>query len=158
MHPLHWIPEQAEALRGIRLAMMTSGSAQLRLVPLGKRMSLERVIDETCLSPRWMQYFPNFRSPYLHLTPEQYGALAEQNGLHVRQVQTHDKTWDFKTRSAFAAFGSVTFVAWTQFLPEGERLVFVNDALDRYRAVAFAQPGEENVFKFYQIDFLLTPD
>ena len=62
-----------------------------------------------------------FNDPYLHLTPEQYGALAERNGLHVCRSHTEAKAWDFKTRSAFLAFGSVTFVEWTQFLPAGEK-------------------------------------
>jgi trans-aconitate 2-methyltransferase len=154
---LHWIPEQDEALRSIRSAMKPGGLAQLRLVPAGKRKSLENVIEETRLSSSWIRYFQEFHDPYLHLTPEQYGALAERNGLHIRRIHTEDKAWDFKTRSAFLAFGSVTFVEWTKFLPESERLAFVTDVLDRYQPVATDQPGEENTFKFYQMDVTLRP-
>ncbi|HEY5707545.1 MAG TPA: hypothetical protein VIS96_18450 [Terrimicrobiaceae bacterium] len=64
--------------------------------------------------------------------------------------------WDFKSHSAFLAFGSVTFVEWTQFIPEAERLDFVGDVLDRYRIVATDQLGEENTFKFYQMDLTLS--
>ena len=92
---------------------------------------------------------------YLHLTPEQYRALAEQNGFHVERIHTEDKAWDFQSRLAFVAFGSVTFVEWTQFLPEPERLAFVNDVLDRYRTVAADRPGDENTLKFYQMDITL---
>jgi trans-aconitate 2-methyltransferase len=155
---LHWIPEQEEALRSIRSALKPDGLAQLRLVPAGKRKSLENVIEETRLSSSWAHYFQEFRDPYLHLTPEQYGALAERNGLHVRCIHTEDKSWDFKSRSAFLAFGSVTFVEWTKFLPEGERLAFVTDVLDRYRVQLTNQPGEENTFKFYQMDVTLSTD
>jgi trans-aconitate 2-methyltransferase len=132
--------------------------AQLRLVPTGKRKSLENVIEETRLSSSWFRYFQGFNDPYLHLTPEQYGVLVEQNGLHVCRIRTEAKAWDFKSRSAFLAFGSVTFVEWTQFIPEAERLAFVTDVLDRYRIVATDQPGEENTFKFYQMDVTLSPD
>jgi trans-aconitate 2-methyltransferase len=83
--------------------------------------------------------------------------LAERNGLRVRRIHTEAKTWDFKSRPAFVAFGSVTFVEWTQFIPEAERLAFVNDVLDRYRIVAADRPGEENTFKFYQMDVALSP-
>jgi trans-aconitate 2-methyltransferase len=155
---LHWIPEQDEALRSIRCAMRSNGLAQLRLVPRGERKSLENVIEETRLSPRWSRYFQKFHDPYLHLTPGQYGALAEQNGLHVIRIHTKDEAWDFKSRPAFLAFGSVTFVEWTQFIPEAERLAFVIDVLDRYRIVATDRPGEENTFKFYQMDVTLSPD
>jgi trans-aconitate 2-methyltransferase len=133
---LHWIPEQDEALRSIRSAMKSNGLAQLRLVPGGKRKSLENVIEETRLSSRWGRYFREFHDPYLHLTPEEYGALAERNGLRVIRINTEDEAWDFKSRSAFLAFGCVTFVEWTQFIPEAERRAFVIDVLDRYRIAA----------------------
>jgi trans-aconitate 2-methyltransferase len=154
---LHWIPEQDEALRSIRSAVKSNGLAQLRLVPRGTRKSLENIIEETRLSSRWIRYFQEFHDPYLHLTAEEYGALAERNGLRVSRIHTEDKTWDFKSRSAFLAFGCVTFVEWTQFISEAERLAFVIDVLDRYRIAAADQPGEENTFKFYQMDVTLWP-
>ena len=153
---LHWIPEQDEALGSLCAAMKQDGVAQLRLVPAGRRKSLENVIEETRLSPRWCRYFQSFHDPYLHLTPEQYAAAAERNGLRVLRVHTQDKAWDFVSRSAFLAFGSVTFVEWTQHLPEPERLKFVADVLDHYRAVAADHPGEANTFKFYQMDITLA--
>ena len=155
---LHWIPEQDEALRSIRSALKSNGLAQLRLVPRGKRKSLENVIEETRLSSRWSRYFHQFHDPYLHLTPEEYAALAERNGLRVTRIHTEDKAWDFRSRSAFLAFGCVTFVEWTQFIPEAERRAFVIDVLDRYRIAVTDQPGEENAFKFYQMDVALAPD
>src|SRR5215813_15257968 len=78
---LHWIPEQDEALRSIRSAVTDDGQALLRLVPKGARKSLETVIEETRRSARWITYFREFHDPYLHLTPEEYAAAAERNGL-----------------------------------------------------------------------------
>jgi len=40
-------------------------------------------------------------------------------------------------------------------LPEAKRPEFINDVLDRYRAVAADGSGEENTFKFYQMDISL---
>ncbi len=154
---LHWIKEQDAALRSIRSAMKSNGLAQLRLVPKGERRSLESVIEETRLSPKWIGYFQDFQAPYLHLTPEEYAALAERNGLRVCRVHTEDKAWDFKSRSAFLAFGLVTFIEWARLLPESERQAFVIDVLDRYRAVAADLRGDENTFKFYQMDITLAP-
>lgn len=153
---LHWIPEQDEALRSIRTAMKPGASAQLRLVPAGKRKSLENVLEETRLSSRWAQYFKGFHDPYLHLTPGQYAALAEENGLRVEQIATSDKVWDFHSRDAFEAFGSVTFVEWSKNLPEEKRPAFVQDVLDRYRLEVANQRGEEDTFKFYQMDVTLS--
>jgi trans-aconitate 2-methyltransferase len=154
---LHWIPEQDLPLRSIRSALKSDGRAQLRLVPAGRRKSLENVIEETRLSSSWAQYFRSFHDPYLHLTPVQYAALAERNGFQVRGIHTQDKSWDFLSRAGFIAFGSVTFVEWTRFIPQPERLAFVSDVLDRYQKVAADHRGEEHTFKFYQMDITLSP-
>lgn len=153
---LHWIPEQEDALRSIRDAMKPAARAQLRLVPAGERKSLENILEETRLSSRWARYFQGFHDPYIHLTPEQYAALAEQSGLHVEQITPSDKAWDFHSREAFEAFGSVTFVAWSKNIPAEERPAFVTDVLNRYRSEIANQPGEENTFKFYQMDVTLS--
>jgi trans-aconitate 2-methyltransferase len=83
--------------------------------------------------------------------------LAERNGFQVCRTHSEATAWDFQSRAAFLAFGSVTFVEWTQHLPEAERLAFVTDVLDRYQPVAADAPGEENLFRFYQMDITLSP-
>lgn len=153
---LHWIPEQAMALRSIRAALKDNGWAQLRLVPKGERKSLEDVLEDTRKSARWAQYFARFNDPYLHLTPDQYAELAEANGFRVRALQTTAKIWDFASREAFFGFGNVTFVEWTRLLPESDKPMFINDVLDRYRLAVCDRTGEENTFKFYQMDIQLS--
>jgi trans-aconitate 2-methyltransferase len=152
---LHWIPEQELALKSIHSALKPGGKAQLRLVPKGERKSLEDVIEETRLSPRWADYFKSFHDPYLHLSPEQYGTLAERHGFRVVHTHAEAKVWDFQSRSAFLAFGSVTFIEWTKHLPEEKRQIFIEDVLDRYQPIACDSPGEENFFRFYQMDVSL---
>jgi trans-aconitate 2-methyltransferase len=152
---LHWIPEQSLALQSIRAALRSGGQAQLRLVPKGSRRSLEDVIEETRLSTRWNSYFKGFHDPYLHLTSAQYAGLAENCGFQILNTRVGDKAWDFQSRSAFLAFGSVTFVEWTQHLPDASRIEFVADVLDRYQKVVPDSPEGDNVFRFYQMDITL---
>jgi trans-aconitate 2-methyltransferase len=154
---LHWISDQALPLQGIHKALKSDGKAQLRLVAKGKRTCIEDVIDETRKSARWAGYFDDFRDPFLHVTPEQYAALAEQQGFRVISIHTSDKAWDFGSREAFLARMKVTMIEWTQHLPESDRVAFITDALDRYQHVAAQAPGEENYFRFYQMDIVLAP-
>jgi trans-aconitate 2-methyltransferase len=154
---LHWISDQALPLQGIHQALKPEGKAQLRLVAKGERTCIEDVIDDTRKSPRWAGYFNGFRDPFLHHTPEQYAALAEQQGFRVVSIRTSDKAWDFGSRDAFLARMKVTMIEWTQHLPESDRAAFITDALDRYRSVAVTAPGEENYFRFYQMDIVLAP-
>jgi trans-aconitate 2-methyltransferase len=149
---LHWIPQQKEALKAIRKAMKPGGKAQLRLVPKGKRKSLEDVLEETRSSSKWASFYDGYQDPYLHLTPEEYAVLAERTGLRVASSEVNDKSWDFGSREGFFAFGSVTFVEWTRRLPEETRPEFIRDVLDRYSAVA----GDDHAFRFYQMDIRLT--
>ncbi len=154
---LHWIPDQALPLQGIHQALKPEGKAQLRMVIKGQRTCIEDVIEETRKSPRWAGYFTGFRDPFLHLTPDQYAALAEQQGFRVLSISTSDKAWDFGSRDAFLARMKVTMIEWVQRLPEADRVPFINDALDRYQKVAAQAPGEENYFRFYQMDITLAP-
>jgi hypothetical protein len=56
---------------------------------------------------------------------------------------------------AFSGFSAVGCVAWTSRLPAAERMDFINDVLDHYQEVAGDHSGEENTFKFYQMDISL---
>ena len=156
LNALHWVPEQDQALRSIYSALKPGGVAQLRLVPSGKRKSLENIVEETRLSSRWAGFFPGFRDPYLHLTPEQYASLAERIGFRVLVATMSDKAWDFESRPAFLAFGSAMLTFWTGHLPETDTAAFITDALDRYQLVAASHSGEKNTFKFYQMDVTLA--
>ena len=148
---LHWVPEQRTAIASIRTALDDGGRMLARLVVKGTRTSLEEVVEEARKSPRWSHYFGNFSDPYLRLTAEQYTALAIDVGFRVRSAQTHDKAWNFESRDAFRAFCGVGLVAWTRRLPDDAVAPFIDDVLERYRAVV----GDDAMFRFYQLDVVL---
>ncbi len=154
---LHWVADQDAALRSMRAALKPAGSIMLQFVPQGERKSVEEVIEETALSPRWIGYFPNYVRPYVHFSPEEYRTLAERNGLRVLRIVTRDKKWNFGSREAFAGFARGTFGAWALTLPQGEREAFIGDALDRYRAAVAVTADEQNTLKFCQMEVVLAP-
>lgn len=155
---LHWVIEQDAALRQIRQALTPQGKAMLRFVAAGERKCIEDVVEETRQSARWDGYFHGYVKPYVHFTPEQYRALAGENGFAVASIGVTDKAWDFKTRQAFTAFCRVTLVEWARLLPEREQPAFIEEVLDRYRLAAAGNAQEANTFKFYQMEVLLTPE
>ncbi|HQR53927.1 MAG TPA: methyltransferase domain-containing protein [Burkholderiales bacterium] len=154
---VHWVRDQVAVLRSIHAALKPGGEALLRFVPDGPRKCLEDVIEDVCASPRWAQSFPARERPYIHPAPDAYRTLAEQSGLKVERIDVEDKAWDFGSRQSFFDFCHVTFAEWTRFLPEAEWGAFITDVLDRYRSVAASTPAENNTFKFYQMEVLLTP-
>jgi SAM-dependent methyltransferase len=153
---LHWVPEQAAALRSIHNALKPDGEALLRFVPEGDRTCIEDVIEAVCHSPQWLPYFKDHSKPYFHPTPEEFRTLAQQSGLKVLRLQVEDKAWDFKTRQAFFDYCKVTLAEWTRFLPEQDWAAFITEVLDRYQAIAASTPSENNTFKFYQMEVVLA--
>lgn len=152
---LHWVLDQRAALRGIRAALAPTGRAFLELVPRGPRKPLEDVIEETCRSARWAARFAGHEPPYVHLAPEAYRRLATASGLRVERLRRELKTWDFGSRQGFTDWAKVTFVAWTEGLPEDRRLAFIDDVLDRYGRLDGATGDAVRRFRFYQMAIVL---
>ena len=152
---LHWVRDQASALRGVRTALVPSGRTHLRFVPHGARKSLEDVIDDTRRAPAWAAYFPDHQPPYLHVTPEEYRALAQSSGLRVERLDVEQEEWDFESRDAFVHFAEATFVEWTRLLPPDRQGAFIDEVLDRYRQLGDGSPDQANVFTFYQMEVVL---
>jgi trans-aconitate 2-methyltransferase len=155
---LHWVRDQAAALRGIRAALAPRGRTHLRLVARGARQSLEAVIEETRRSAAWEQYFTDYHTPYVHLTPDEYGTLAQQSGLRVERVDVQQEAWDFQSHQAFVHFAEATFVEWTRLIPAAARTGFIADVLDRYRQLGGGTPTQAHVFTFYQMEVVARRD
>jgi len=153
---LHWIPDQDIALRSLRRAMKPAATAQVRLVCDGERVSLESIVEQTRHAARWTAQFRDFTDPYLHLTPAQYAAVCERNGLAVTALRVHDHAWDFGSRGDFHAFCVMGLGAWTRQLHAADRGAFADDVLERYLRAQNAGPEAAGVFRFYQMDVTLA--
>jgi trans-aconitate 2-methyltransferase len=153
---LHWVPRQADALRGIRRALKPLGSAHLRLVTRTALTSLEEVAEAVRREPHWADAFAGFSDPYLRLSAEEYVALAESLGLTRVSIRSESKRWDFQTEEAFFGFCNAGFGAWTHVLPEARRRAFVEESMRHYLAAIDAACGERFTFHFMQTDVVLA--
>ncbi len=154
---LHWVPQQADALCGIRRALRPLGLAHLRLVTRAALTSLEEVAEAVRREPHWADAFAGFSDPYLRLSAEEYVALAESQGLKQVSIRSESKRWDFQTEDAFFCFCNAGFGAWTHVLPEARRRAFVEESMRRYLAEMNAAIGERFTFHFMQTDVVLAP-
>jgi trans-aconitate 2-methyltransferase len=154
---LHWVPQQADALRGIRGALKPQGQAQLRLVTRSTSTSLEEVAEAVRREPRWAAEFIGFSDPYLRLDAQQYAELAQSQGLKTLSSHSAMKRWDFRTEEAFFGFCNAGFGAWTHVLAEARRREFVEAVMQRYLEVIDAARGERYTFHFMQTDVVLAP-
>jgi trans-aconitate 2-methyltransferase len=109
---LHWIRRQDEALRSICAAMKPR-----RASPAST--GLQRKAEEPGTCARGDVFLGAMGAVLQGFPPTlpareagAYSGMTEHNGLRVIDVQCEDKSWDFESRSAFEAFGKVTFVEW----------------------------------------------
>ena len=149
---LHWVPQQADALRGIRRALKPQAHAHLRLVTRGTLTSLEEVAEQVRRLPPWAADFADFSDPYLRLDADEYVALAGSLGLVCLSCRSELKRWDFGSDEAFFGFCHAGFGAWTRVLPEARRQTFVEQVMRRYLAQVDAALGERHTFHFMQTD------
>jgi trans-aconitate 2-methyltransferase len=154
---LHWVLDQDSALRCIRAALKPTGQTMLQFVPACPRKSVEEVIEEISLSPRWARFFADYKRPFVHFSPEEYRALAERNGLQVIRIVSRNKSWRFENRAAFAGFIHAAFGEWTRRLSDAERTTFMDEVMDRYRGVAPDMPADGCTLRFNQLEVALTP-
>jgi trans-aconitate 2-methyltransferase len=148
---LHWVPQQADALRQLAAVVKPGGHATIQMVCGGERPSLESTAMAVCQSRSWATWFEDFTAPFVHVDPNRFGDLVEAAGLVVEQVTVVDREWDFGSREVFERWCAVGSTAWTDRLPEPERARFVSDEVSAYEPIA----GRPGLFRFTQLRAVL---
>lgn len=144
---LHWVPEQARALRQIAAVLKPDGRLVVQVVCAGTRPSLEAVTMQLCRDARWSAWFEGFDAPYAHVDPEEYGELAAEAGLVLDDAHVTDREWDFGSREAFQHWSAMGSTAWTDRLPEDRRGPFIAEQVRAYEPLA----GAPGVFRYMQM-------
>jgi trans-aconitate 2-methyltransferase len=94
-------------------------------VPKGERKSLKDVIEDTRLSPRWAGYSSPSMIRISTSHPSSMAFLPNETDSVFFAHILKPKPGIFNR--VLPSLGSVTFIEWTQHLPEGERLDFVKE-------------------------------
>ncbi len=148
---LHWVPQQADALRQVAAVVKPGGLVTIQMVCGGARPSLESTAMSVCQSPSWATWFDGFTAPFVHVDPNRFGDLVASAGLTVEDVTVVDREWDFGSREVFERWCAVGSTAWTDRLPESERSRFVSDEVSAYEPIA----GRPGLFRFTQLRAVL---
>jgi trans-aconitate 2-methyltransferase len=144
---LHWVADEAGALRSIATAIRPGGRAVLQLVCAGPRESVEAVAMRVCADDRWASYFAGFRVPFVHPDPEAYVALAAPAGLAPAGHTVVDEEWRFADARAFRDWCAVGFADWTARLPADRAGDWVDQVALEYGTIT----GDPALFRFYQL-------
>lgn len=149
---LHWVRDQQRALAEIATVLRTTGWALVQMVCESPRDSIEDVMQQHTVDPRWAPHFEGFTAPYHHVHPDQFAELVKRAGLELSNCTVTDREWDFGSRDALAAWCAVGTTAWTEHLDPADRNIFVDQVVDAYEGVA----GRPGLFRFTQLRALMT--
>lgn len=144
---LHWVREQQQALGSIAAAARPGARVLIQVVCAGDRPSLETVAMEVAGSVRWVDRFPGFTPPFVHVDPDEYAALAASAGLRVTTLSVEDLTWDFGTHEKLAEWCRNGAGAWTGHLAPDDRPRFLDDWVRAYEEVS----GRAGLLRFTQM-------
>jgi trans-aconitate 2-methyltransferase len=147
LNALHWVRDSAAALAHLRDALRPGGRLVAQFVSEGARPSLEDVAQRVATGPTWGSRFAGVDAPHVHRTASEWRALAAGAGFAVSSAEVSDLAWDFGAASAFEAWCTVGFTAWTEHLPADARPAFVREVTAAYAEVA----GSDHVFRFQQL-------
>jgi trans-aconitate 2-methyltransferase len=148
---LHWVAQQDEALRQVAEVVKPGGRVTIQMVCGGARPSLEATAMSVCRGAPWAGWFEDFVAPFVHVEPDRFCELVVAAGMSVEDVTVGDREWDFGSRDAFERWCAVGSTAWTDRLPENDRLRFVSDEVSAYEAIA----GRPGLFRFTQMRAVL---
>lgn len=150
---LHWVRDQAAALRALRLVVRDDGRLLLRFVCAGVRPSLEDVAMQVSGRDPWRSRLGELEPPFTHPDPTAYQHLAEQAGFSVARADVADEQWDFPDDTAFAQWCTVGFADWTALLDPRRAGDWVDEVVTAYRGIV-PEPGR---FRFQQLTVEAVP-
>ncbi len=98
----------------------------------GNGGELLAIFDRMLKAERWAAHFQGFAFPYGFFVPEQYSGWLRRAGLTPRRAVLIPKKMVHRTREEFVAWIRVTWLPYTQQVPENLRPEFIEEAADLF--------------------------
>jgi len=92
---LHWVKDQAKALKGIVQAATLN--ARIILLLSHRKSIYHHTLDVICHHPTWLPYFKNYISPRSFFTEEEYHELLINAGLEVTSLNDREMIHEFNS-------------------------------------------------------------
>lgn len=141
---MHWVLEQAEALRCFERALKPGGTLWIQMptdLPQAMKQALERVIG----SEKWQQDFAHFKAPWRFYQPEEYKALLQEAKFQIASLRVVPKHEKSPSREACHGFLRQWF-PYLRPLAENRKDLFLTELLDLYLQIL--PPDEQGRVSF----------
>ena len=90
---LHWVKDQASALRGIANAVVENGKIILLLSH--KKSQYHQTLDILCSQEKWSQYFKDYLNPRSFFEVKEYDIFLKDAGLEVESLVEREMIHNF---------------------------------------------------------------
>jgi trans-aconitate methyltransferase len=125
---LHWVLDQATALRQIKQCLVENGLALL-LLPEKSPANLARLCDQLVANEKWAAFFPSYSCPRIYFTKAEYEILLEDAGLLPCSIDILETEMIFPDKEGIRHWirPCVTFI--DHLSPEAQ-IAFIDDLTD----------------------------
>jgi len=121
---LHWVKDQASALKGIVAA--ATPLAQVILLLSHRKSHYHIALDTLSFSSKWAKYFTHYANPRSFFTKEQYQTLLKDSGLEEVSLMENEMTYEFTSIKDLKSFFSSSMVNIKQ-IPDHMKEYFLED-------------------------------
>lgn len=121
---LHWVKDQASALRGIANAVIENGKIALLLSH--KKSTYHHALDAVCTQKKWQPFFKDYVNPRSFFTIAEYENLLEEAGLAFQPLIEEEMTYNFDSVEKLKAFFNASMANIKQ-IPADKKTEFLDD-------------------------------
>ena len=131
---LHWIPDQAPVLSGIRRALVPGGRLLVQMGGKGNAGDVLHILDGMLKERRWKDHFDNFSFTFGFFSADEYRSFLERAGFEAIRATLIPRDMVHPTREGMAGWIRTTWLPWMERIPLQEREAFTGEIIDRYTA------------------------
>ncbi|MEO8402374.1 MAG: methyltransferase domain-containing protein [Gammaproteobacteria bacterium] len=121
---LHWVKDQARALRGIADATVENGKVILLLSH--KKSQYHHALDIVCAKDKWKNYFKSYVNPRSFFELKEYETLLKNAGLNVTSLVEREMVHNFESVEKLKAFLGSSMANIKQ-IPQDQKDEFLDD-------------------------------
>ena len=147
---LQWIQDHNAFLKSAHRALKEGGTLAITM-PMGLPSALKQAVNEIISMSQWSSYFQNFSSGWNFVTEDEYAQLLSDNHFIATRLVTVPQRDIFPSRNTFEKFISQWF-PYLRPLPEAEKVIFMNQVLDRFLEIDTSFPKGQVHFKIKRLE------
>jgi trans-aconitate 2-methyltransferase len=132
---LHWVPDHAPVLRGVKEALKPGGRLLFQMGGAGNAADVVEAMAVLLGREEWGVYFHDFSLPYRFCGPGEYEDWLREAGLAPIRAELVPKDMTHEGPEGLAAWIRTTWLPFTQRIPEELREDFIAELVGGFIAL-----------------------